>query len=168
MKLNEIRDITSYRSGDEYNPRSPDYDDPMDHVNVEDYMPQMPTVSAIAEQGKDKHGDDYSFKVICRWPRGAQDDHDIEYYISSAFADKFPEYETVWDESQVINGGQAVVEYLQGNTAAANRPEAAQRMNAVLKQIIQDVALKIATAAAEKDADGSRERHRRGPNADSL
>lgn len=160
MKLFEIKDITSYRPGDEDDPRSPDYVDPMDGVNISDYAPVMPSATVKFEAGRDKHNDAYSFKFIIQWPQGAEDDHDIEYYISNAFADQFPQYETIWDESAVINGGQALVMYLQGNAPQLNSPKAANQMNATLQQIVQQISDKIASEKAEKAAYSERDSRR--------
>ena len=158
MKLFEIKDITSYRPGDEDDPRSPDYEDPMDGVNVGDYQPEMPAAYVEHAPGKDRHGDDYSFRFIIQWPEGQSDHDDVEYYIATEFHEQFPQYEVVWDENIDVNGHDALVTYLQGD--GANDPSVADKMNAVLKTIVQQLADKMANSSAEKDALAQRDSRR--------
>ena len=150
MKLNEIRDPSRYRSGDELNSRSPYYKDPMDGVNINSFAPELIEWKVTAGAGKDKPGDEYSFTVVGRTSATNEDAQDMFEAINDRFIDKFPNYELVWNEDTVTNGVRTIVEYYQGNTPEANDPKIAAAMQKVLEALTQHAADEIAHTRAEK------------------
>lgn len=150
MKLNEIRDPNEYRSGDAINPRSPDYIDPMDGVNVESYGPEPIVWKVQSSVGKHQN-DQYSFVIIGQCSGDNADAQYIKEYVSDKFADAFPNYELVWDEDTVTNNVRTFIDYIQGATPESNDPAIAEQIQVALNKLTQEIVYQIAEERAEED-----------------
>lgn len=150
MKLNEIRDPSDYRSGDEFNPRSPDYIDPMDSIDVDSYRPDPAQWNVVPGTGKHQN-DEYSFTIIGQCHADNEAAQYMYEYILPKFYDKFTDYELVWDEDVVKNGARIWTDYIQGTTPEANNPDLAKAMLSTLTQITEQLMDQIAQERAEAD-----------------
>lgn len=92
MKLFEIRDISDYRRGDEQDPRSPYYEDPLDH-----FRPDVPTFAVTVESGQAPNGESYNFILTSSYDKRDKDEYKIWEYALNKFASnkKFEQAELV-------------------------------------------------------------------------
>ena len=123
MKLNEIRDISDYRSGDENDPRSPYYEDPFPNGIPDSFYPEIPTFDAKVESGKAPNGEDYNFIVVSSYDESDKEQYAIwEHALNEIAGDKRFEQSELVDQTEQRQGKKVAWTdyYLTGRGFPAN------------------------------------------------
>lgn len=89
MKLNEIRDISDFRSGDQNDPRSPYYEDPFADGIPDHFYPELPAFDVKVEGGTAPNGEEYNFAVVSSYDEDDKDQFTIwEHALNEIAGDK--------------------------------------------------------------------------------
>lgn len=115
MKLFEIRDVSDYRRGDESDPRSPYYEDPLEGGVPDYFQPSMPEYVVRTEGGTAPNGEQYAFSVTSKVSREDRNEGAIDEMAWDGFAGdkRFTNCEIVDEHSEVKGGYTIYTQFLQ-------------------------------------------------------
>lgn len=152
MKLNEIRDVSDYRRGDETDPRSPYYEDPFPNGIPDSFYPELPEFDAKVESGKAPNGEDYNFVLTSSYTDGDKDQYGLwEHALNEIAGDKrFDQAELVDQQDQ--RQGKKVVwvdYYMTGRGFPAN--DVVQALNQYANEYAEKIAERNANDTVSRD-----------------
>lgn len=117
MKLFEIRDISDYQRGDELDPRSPYYEDPLeDDDDIPEYFrPNYPSYYVDTTGGTAPNGEQYNLKITSKFISTDRDEAIIDEYVWDSLAGdkRFQMFDLVDEELDTKGYNKIYTQYAQ-------------------------------------------------------